>query len=562
MATISAFPPKHLYLANEPTVTCSLVHMAPVGLPPTSTLALGISGTDPAAQPAANADRHPVATSDDSTIIGELIRNVNAFQWYCFAEAAFYLFFRWYRLHLQGEAIHPPLRSQADRKALFEKVRSEIHDPRKFLSGWFRGANIEDIGRDDLKEFLSWAFWEGRTTEDDQKELEELTRKVEDMMGEGRFKPGRGTAKGLRLTLDPIEMDHRSLLWYTLIALVDTATHLRLLRYGLQYHSTPSTSFAIFPPRPLAHLTSTAPSPAPQLSYWLRPHTSQTRLPILYLHGIGVGLHPHVDFLHEQDQALNASSPPHDQVGILCLEVLQISSRLTTHPILPRAHFLAQLRQILDHHPGFDRFVLLSHSYGSVLSTHILTDDAMASRVAAALLVDPVTILLHMPDVAYNFTVRRPRKANEWQLWYFASKDPGVSHVLGRHFFWSQNVLWRDRLQHLVQHNRMRITASLSRRDLIVDTEAVGAYLMQDHVVPDPVLRRRDGVDEREGVMGLEVEGEEKKKRRQGWKEKAFVGRGLEVLWWDELDHAQVFDVKETREKLVRVLVEYCRDGK
>ncbi|KAI6851021.1 hypothetical protein KC332_g306 [Hortaea werneckii] len=497
-------------------------------------------------------------------IVAQLIRNVNAFQWYCFAEAAFYLFFRWYRLHLQREAIHPPLRSQADRKALFEKVRSEIHDPRKFLSGWFRGANIEDIGRDDLKEFLSWAFWEGRTTEDDQKELEELTRKVEDMMGQGRFKPGRGTAKGLRLTLDPIEMDHRSLLWYTLIALVDTTTHLRLLRYGFQYHSTPPTSFAIFPPRPLAHLTSTGPSPSPHLSYWLRPHTSSTRLPILYLHGIGVGLHPHVEFLHEQDRALNASSPPHDQVGILCLEVPQISSRLTAHPILPRSEFLVQLRRILDQHRGFERFVLLSHSYGSVLSTHILTDDAMAGRVAAALLVDPVTVLLHMPDVAYNFTVRRPRKANEWQLWYFASKDPGVSHVLGRHFFWSQNVLWRDRLQHLVQQNRMRITASLARRDLIVDTEAVGAYLMQDHVVPDPVLRRRDGrdgVSEREGVMGLEVEGQGERKKQE-WKEREFVGKGLEVLWWDELDHAQVFDVKETREKLVRVLVEYCRDSK
>lgn len=108
----------------------------------------------------------------------------------------------------------------------------------------------------------------------------------------------------------------------------------------------------------------------------------------------------------------------------------------------------------------------------------------------------------------------------------------------------------------------MRITASLARRDLIVDTEAVGAYLMQDDVVPDPVLRRRDGEDgvsEREGVMGLEVEGENKK---QEWKEREFVGKGLEVLWWDELDHAQVFDIKETREKLVRVLVEYCRDSK
>lgn len=137
------------------------------------------------------------------------------FQCWCAAEAIFFIFFLWYRTRLQAEAIHPPLRSKEDRKALFDKVHSEIHDPTKFLSGWFKGANFEDIGRDDLKEFLSWTFWEGRTTKEDEEELEDVTGKVEDMVGVKRFKPGRGTAKGLRLTLDPIEADWRSLFWYT-----------------------------------------------------------------------------------------------------------------------------------------------------------------------------------------------------------------------------------------------------------------------------------------------------------------------------------------------------------
>ena len=466
---------------------------------------------------------------------------------WCIAETAFYFFFLWYRRHLQKEAIHPPLRTKEERKLLFEKVRSEIHDPERFLSGWFRGAKIEDIGREDLKEFLSWAFWEGRSGDADEQELEELVSKVEKMMRR-TFPPGRGTAKSLRLTLDPIDMECRSLLWYTIIMLVDTISHVRLLAYGIKYHSSFKSNFAVFPPRPLAAATSSAKSPAQDLAYWVRPHTSKTRRPIVYLHGIGVGLHPNVEFLHELDLALNSSTDPKDRVGILSLEILQISSRLT-HSILTRAEFLEQFAAILDAH-GWDKIVLLSHSYGSVLSTHILTDPALSARVSSVLLVDPVTILLHMPDVAYNFTVREPKMANEWQLWYFASKDPGVAHTLGRHFHWSQNLLWRSRIMELVDRG-MKVTASLARRDLIVDTESVGAYLMEG-TLSDPVLVKNDQGEEK---MELRME-----KDDEHWKKRQWSGKkGLEVLWWDDLDHAQIFDTKERREKLVKVLVEYSK---
>lgn len=340
---------------------------------------------------------------------------------------------------------------------------------------------------------------------------------------------------------------------------VDTVTHIRFMIYGFKYYSTPAASISVFPPRPLASPTATGPSPAKSMSYWLRPHTSKTRLPILYVHGIGVGLHPHVEFLHNLDVALNGRSKAKNesgsegQVGILAVEILQISSRLT-QTIPTRAEFLEQLTQILDLH-DFKRFVLLSHSYGSVQSTHMLSDDVMASRVAATLLVDPVTILLHMPDVAYNFTVRKPRHANEWQLWYFASKDPGVSHTLGRHFFWSQNILWRDHIMELVDQG-MRMTVSLSSRDLIVDTEAVGKYLVED-VVPDPVLVGDDGTDEKH--MELEASGKQAGGEVAGWKERGFQGKGLEVLWWEDFDHAQVFDNKASSAKLVDVLVEYSK---
>ncbi|KAK0310132.1 hypothetical protein LTR82_014955 [Friedmanniomyces endolithicus] len=469
------------------------------------------------------------------------------------AETAFFLFFLWYRTYLQREALHPAARSREDRRALFEKVKDEIRTPEQFLSGWFRGAKVEEIGKEELKGWLDWAFWDGRVGPDDEEEMEELVKDVEDLVGK-QFPDGKGPAKSLRLTLDPIEMEWRSLLWYGCMMIVDTITHVRMLRYGMQYHGSFATTWKVFPPRPLAAVTSTKQSEATSLSYWTRPHTSKTRLPILFVHGIGVGVYPYVEFFHELDIALH--DQPHGakdddgQVGIMILEILQTSSRLTP-AILTSTEFLKQITTILDAN-CYDRFTLVSHSYGSVLSTHMLTSPSLASRIASTLLIDPVTILLHMPDVAYNFTIRKPKSANEWQLWYFASKDPGVAHTLGRHFFWSENVLWRDHIMGMVDEG-MKITVSLASRDLIVDTKAVGAYLMENEV-PDPVVVE----DVAKGAhMELEVKGHDR--GGLAWKTRPWLGKGLEVLWWDDLDHAQVFDDKGKRAKLVEVLVVYSK---
>lgn len=41
--------------------------------------------------------------------------------------------------------------------------------------------------------------------------------------------------------------------------------------------------------------------------------------------------------------------------------------------------------------------------YGSVITTHLLKTADIASQIAAVILVDPISILLNQPDVAYNF---------------------------------------------------------------------------------------------------------------------------------------------------------------
>ncbi len=146
---------------------------------------------------------------------------LTAFRLWCLAESAFFLFFLHYRTPHPPPPGAPPPRTKKERKALFTQVRREVHDPDRFLSGWFRGAKVEDIGRDDLKDFINWAFWDGRADMApggfDEEELEYYMGKVETMMRKP-CKEGRGVAKPLCLTMDPVVMECRTLFWYFLVS--------------------------------------------------------------------------------------------------------------------------------------------------------------------------------------------------------------------------------------------------------------------------------------------------------------------------------------------------------
>lgn len=260
------------------------------------------------------------------------------------------------------------------------------------------------------------------------------------------------------------------------VGIVDFLAYVKLQRLGFDFHRLSVARFlTLFPYRPVS-LTTRYRSPAKHLSYWYRPHTSTTRLPVLFIHGIGIGLYPYIEFLSDINSSSRDRAEDDDDghIGILAVEIMPISFRIP-HSMLDKDALCIQLRQIVAVH-SYDRFVLVSHSYGSVISNFILADQVMRPKVASALLIDPVSFLLHTPDVAHNFTVRQPRRANEWQLWYFASKDPGIAHALGRRFFWSQNVMWSKNVEDFV-HDGKRLTVSLGGKDLIVKTVAVGRYL-------------------------------------------------------------------------------------
>ncbi|KAL8695584.1 MAG: hypothetical protein Q9224_003324, partial [Gallowayella concinna] len=117
-----------------------------------------------------------------------------------------------------------------------------------------------------------------------------------------------------------------------------------------------------------------------------------------------------------------------------------------------------------------------------------------------------------------------PVEANEHQLYYFASMDMGVAHALSRRFFWQDNILWKHEL------GGRRVTIVLAGKDLIVNTHAVGQYLAGD---------------EHQTSQGTD------------WKRSEWKGTGLDIIWHNDLDHAQVFDTKPDYSQLVEVVRRY-----
>ena len=153
----------------------------------------------------------------------------------------------------------------------------------------------------------------------------------------------------------------RTLVEYMLIIpkivfIVDNITHLSMPYHGFRYHRTSIIRFpVVLPPRPLT-LCALNRSPVKTLSYWLRPHTSTSRLPIVFLHGVGIGLWTYVNFL----AGLNEQETDDGEVGIIAIEILPISFRITQQ-MLGKEEMSRQIENILMHH-GFESFVLVTHS--------------------------------------------------------------------------------------------------------------------------------------------------------------------------------------------------------
>lgn len=136
--------------------------------------------------------------------------------YWAFTEAAFYFLTYLYRtIYLQRPAWHPELPSAEERRKLFDQCLDSTQDHAAYISRWFLGADVQDIKRENIKEFFRWAFLSLHYHDPSyDEEVEQYLVDFEDRSGL-RFEAGRSDVKSLRLTSDPVRALHRSLTWYS-----------------------------------------------------------------------------------------------------------------------------------------------------------------------------------------------------------------------------------------------------------------------------------------------------------------------------------------------------------
>lgn len=135
--------------------------------------------------------------------------------YWAFAETIFYFVLLFYRKHhIQRSAVHPVLESRAQRTALFDQCLNTTDDVEQYLSSWFLDAPLSAIRKENVEEFLRWAFLNLDSPDPSyEDEVTTYVEKVEHKIGM-KFEPGRSNVRCLRLTFDVVDALHRSLVWY------------------------------------------------------------------------------------------------------------------------------------------------------------------------------------------------------------------------------------------------------------------------------------------------------------------------------------------------------------
>ena len=247
--------------------------------------------------------------------------------------------------------------------------------------------------------------------------------------------------------------------------------------------------------------------------------------------GVGIGLAVYIPLMLRL---------PKD-IGILAVEILPVSSRITTS--IPLAQDLAREIGDIISQQSLGDFVFVGNSYGTFFTRLMLDSTYLNNRISKIVMIDPVAVLLHLPDLAYNFTRRKPVEANEIQLWWAAQTDPGIAFTLGRRFCWREHLVWRDQLE------TRPTTLIMGGRDCIVNPQAIATYVTKKD---SPV----DGGewDESEDFTWTWRDEEKWKKSLDAWK-----GEGLELVWLDGYDHGQGFMSPKTLPKILEIIEQYCR---
>ncbi|KAJ3363842.1 hypothetical protein GGF32_003505 [Allomyces javanicus] len=331
-----------------------------------------------------------------------------------------------------------------------------------WLSGWFFGANPCEVKHDNLKEWFAWAFFNRHLNEMSpeevrEKEVDEMADYLEEQTGlylERGYDP---KIKCIRLNLDAKRVKWRSAIFYSTTTLLNMSLLLGFRLLGYTNIASPDGSLIMHLPKALAALKTDP--------------TRATPPPILFIHGLGVGIMPYLPFLIYT--AWTTGRP------VALLNVPCVSLRVFPSPPPTPAGMNAFVRRIWAEY-NVPKTTVVGHSLGTSFTSWLVKDATTLDKVVdAAVFFDPVCFGLCMFDVAYNFIYKTPQTYTQLFIRYFAGRDGNIANCLYRGFWWFENIIYRS-------HWSPLLTPPMPRASLDGDTAANSAVPSDDDEMTRP----------------------------------------------------------------------------
>ena len=350
--------------------------------------------------------------------------------------------------YVQARAMNTPSKPEPvsrDLLELWDKCLTESPDgPEDFVEGWFYDEPLHKIAREDVEEWLAWGCfsttWEKLVPESKTDALQVLEL-IQDRL-QYRFpkrKAGQEPLPCMRFTIEPMEWTHKPVMFYAVCqGLLGGLGTLSLWNEGFSRHRT-----GVF-------------------DYWVRmPETEEgrQRTPIVFVHGIGVGLVMYLTFI----KALLKHDCP-----VVCIELPFISSNVCSK--VPTISEQVTSVEAICSRWGFNQAMFVGHSYGSVLLSWVA--QHLPSRVAGLTFVDPVVMMLNLKNILFNFLYKHD---GDGKISDLIGTELHINNALRRNFWWYRNIVWASDLQ----RQSLPSLVCLSEHDEIVPSNAVERHIAQ-----------------------------------------------------------------------------------
>jgi len=332
---------------------------------------------------------------------------------------------------------------------------------RSVLSSWFFCAPVRHVNYGNICEWLAEYFFRGMLVESIRKEpalaadLHALALRVMEWahLTSDITQVANPNVRCMRLTRDPLPSTHRPFWMYVV-------THLLL----------PWLTRAKLVARGFCRCRSGT------MTYWLRRGACRSEhdllsggtrekdarsSPIIFCHGLGVGMLPYIEFITRLCEA-------HASSDVFCVDLPHVQMR--PHEDVPSAREMCACLRDMLHAWGHTSAHFVGHSFGTIICAWGVRQAP--ELVLSASFIDPICFLLYKSDLMYNalYGWRKLgllRDPQTWLLSFLIFTELYVCHTLSRNFFWQQNNLWPEDLA------QIPALLVLSGEDRLVPTHSV-----------------------------------------------------------------------------------------